>query len=166
MKFLEMRVSGVIVDPSTYIPMLILKDMEEKRTLPIWVGIMEAAAILAELENIKPDRPMTHDLMNNIISALGAKIKKVAIVDLDDNIFYATLYLTNADGKLIKLDARPSDAIAIAMRSHVPILVNESIITKARVIDLSADSMKNKSSAELRSFLENLSAEDFGKYKM
>ncbi|MDH3976406.1 MAG: bifunctional nuclease family protein [Deltaproteobacteria bacterium] len=166
MKFLEMRVSGVIVDPSTYIPMVILKDMEEKKTLPVWVGIMEAAAILTSLESIKSDRPMTHDLAKNIISTLGADVQKVAITDLYDNVFYATLYLSDAKGELIELDARPSDAIAIAMRSFAPILVNESIIDKARVIDLSAESMKSKSSAELRSILENLSAEDFGKYKM
>lgn len=166
MKLLEMRVSGVIIDPSTYIPMVILKDMEEKKTLPIWVGIMEAAAILSELETIKPDRPMTHDLVKNVITTLGAEVQKVAITDLYDNVFYATLYLSDAKGDSVEVDARPSDAIAIAMRSSVPILVNESIIGKAKVIDLSAGSMKNKSSEELRSILENLSAEDFGKYKM
>jgi len=166
MKFLDMKVTGVIVDPSTYIPMVILKDMEEENTLPIWVGIMEAAAILTELESIKPDRPMTHDLAKNIVSLLGAEVRKVAITDLSDNVFYATLYLSDAEGELVEVDARPSDAIAIAMRSDVPILVNENIISKARVIDLSSDSMKNKSSSELESILESLSAEDFGKYKM
>ena len=166
MKFLDMKVTGVIVDPTTFVPMVILKDMEEKKTLPIWVGIMEAASILTELEKIEPDRPMTHDLAKNIISLLGATVQKVAITDFYDNVFYATLFLKDGGGEVLELDARPSDAIAIAMRSRVPILVNESVVAKARVVDLSTASMKGKSNAELKGILESLSAEDFGKYKM
>ena len=166
MKFLDMKVTGVIVDPTTFIPMVILKDMEEKKTLPIWVGVLEAASILTELESIESDRPMTHDLAKNIISLLGAKVQKVAITDFCDNIFYATLYLSDAEGDVVEVDARPSDAIAIAMRSGVPILVNETVITEARVVDLSAGSMKGKSNAELKNILGSLTAEDFGKYKM
>jgi len=166
MKFIDMKVTGVIVDSSSHVPMVILKDMEEKNVLPILVGIMEAASILTELENTEIDRPMTHDLIKDIIGSLGSSVKKVKLTTLEDNIFYASIHIVLPTGESVEVDSRPSDAIALAMRCSVPILVNESIIAKSRIVDFSADTVKDKSSEELTSILENLSEEDFGKYKM
>lgn len=166
MKFFEMKVSGVAVDPSSFVPMIILKDFGEKNTLPIWVGVMEAAAVLSELENFEIERPMTHDLMKNIIENMDAEVQKVTITDLVDNIFYAAIYIHTAAGAMLEIDARPSDAIALAMRCRVPILASENVIFKARVIDLRTEAFKERSPEELAHILESLSAEDFGKYKM
>jgi len=166
MKFIDMKVTGVIVDSSSHVPMVILKDMEEKNVLPILVGIMEAASILTELENTEIDRPMTHDLIKDIIGSLGSSVKKVKLTTLEDNVFYASIQIVLPTGESVEVDSRPSDAIALAMRCSVPILVNESIIAKSRIVDFSADTVKDKSSEELTSILENLSEEDFGKYKM
>ena len=166
MKFIDMKVTGVIVDSSSLVPMVILKDMDEKNVLPILVGIMEAASILTELENTEIDRPMTHDLIKDIIGSLGSSVKKVKLTSLEDNVFYASIHIVLPSGESVEVDSRPSDAIALAMRCSVPILVNESIIAKSRIVDLSVDTVNDKSSEELTSILENLSEEDFGKYKM
>lgn len=166
MKFIDMKVTGVIVDSSSLVPMVILKDMDEKNVLPILVGIMEAASILTELENTEIDRPMTHDLIKDIIGSLGSSVKKVKLTTLEDNVFYASIHIVLPTGESVEVDSRPSDAIALAMRCSVPILVNESIIAKSRIVDLSVDTVNDKSSEELTSILENLSEEDFGKYKM
>ena len=170
MKFIDMKVTGVIVDSSSLVPMVILKDMDEKNVLPILVGLMEAASILAELENTEIDRPMTHDLIKDIIGSLGSSVKKVLLTTLEDNVFYASIHIVLPSGESVEVYSRPSDAIALAMRCGVPILVNESIIAKSRIVDLSldlsADTVKDKSGEELTSILENLSEEDFGRYKM
>ncbi len=166
MKYLEMRVSGVVVDSSSSVPMVILEDMEEKNVLPICIGIMEAAAILAELEQVEIERPMTHDLARSMLSALDATLYKITIDDLRDNVFYATVYLRSSDGETVEVDSRPSDAIALALRCGAPILVNEDVIFRARVVDLRAENIRGRSPEELTRILENMSAEDFGKYKM
>lgn len=166
MKFIDMKVTGVIVDSSSLVPMVILKDMDEKNVLPILIGIMEAASILTELENTEIDRPMTHDLIKEIIGSLGSSVKKVLLTTLEDNVFYASIHIVSPSGEAVEVDSRPSDAIALAMRCGVPISVNESIISKSRIVDLSLDTVKDKNSEELTSVLENLSEEDFGKYKM
>lgn len=166
MKFIDMKVTGVIVDSSSLVPMVILKDMDEKNVLPILVGIMEAASILTELENTELERPMTHDLIKDIVGVLGSSVKKVKLTSLEDNVFYASIDIVLPTGESVEVDSRPSDAIALAMRCSVPILVNESIIAQSRIVDLSVDTVKDKSGEELTSILENLSEEDFGKYKM
>ena len=166
MKFIDMKVTGVIVDSSSLVPMIILKDMEEKNVLPILVGIMEAASILTELENTELERPMTHDLIKDIVGVLGSSVKKVKLTSLEDSVFYASIDIVLPTGESVEVDSRPSDAIALAMRCSVPILVNESIIAQSRIVDLSVDTVKDKSGEELTSILENLSEEDFGKYKM
>lgn len=170
MKFIDMKVTGVIVDSSNLVPVVILKDMDEKNVLPILVGIMEAASILTELEKTEIDRPMTHDLIKDIIGSLGSSVKKVLLTSLEDNIFYASIHIALPTGESVEVDSRPSDAIALAMRCSVPILVNESIIAKSKIVDLSVDlsgdTVKEKSGEELTSILENLSEEDFGRYKM
>ena len=170
MKFIDMKVTGVIVDSSNLVPVVILKDMDEKNVLPILVGIMEAASILTELEKTEMDRPMTHDLLKDIIGSLGSSVEKVLLTALEDNVFYASIHIALPTGESVEVDSRPSDAIALAMRCSVPILVNESIIAKSKIVDLSAalsiDTVKEKSGEELTSILENLSEEDFGRYKM
>ncbi len=161
-----MKVTGLTIDPFTNMPIIILKDLEEKMALPIWIGLIEASAIATELEKIQLARPMTHDLMKNILSELEVKVEKVEINDLADNTFYASVYL-NSGGKQLLMDSRPSDAIAIALRTNAPIFVEKKVMEKSRRIDLSKmgdqDSAKKQKWAEI---LENLSPEDFGKYKM
>ena len=163
---IEMKVTGLTIDPFTSMPIIILKDMDEKSALPIWVGLIEASAIATELENIKLSRPMTHDLMKNMLEALGVKISKVVVSELHDNTFYAHIIL-DQKGKEIDLDSRPSDAIALALRTKAPIFVDKEVIAKSRKIDLSKDGMDDSAKKQKwTEILENLSPEDFGKYKM
>ena len=165
-EMIKMKVTGLTIDPFTSMPIIILKDMDEKCALPIWIGLIEASAIATELEHIKLTRPMTHDLMKNIISQAGLTVVKIEVNDLSDNTFYAKVTL-NSGGKEVDLDSRPSDAIAIALRTDAPIYVAKHVIDKSRKIDLSQE----ESSGEQRKkrwaeILENLSPDDFGKYKM
>ncbi len=164
--FVEMKVTGLTIDPFTSMPIIILKDLDEKCALPIWIGLIEASAIATELEHIQLSRPMTHDLLKNILEALAVSVKRVEVSDLADNTFYARITLAR-EGSDHVMDARPSDAIAIALRTHSPIFVARTVIEKSRKIDLAregaGDEMKKQKWAEI---LENLSPDDFGKYKM
>ncbi len=164
---IEMKVTGLTIDPFTNMPIIILKDMEEKSALPIWIGLIEASAIATELEKIKLARPMTHDLMKNVLGVLGVRVIKVEVNDLCDNTFYARIFLTRED-KEFMIDARPSDAIALALRVGAPIYVDRKVIEKSRQIDLGKDEATGDKSGQQKwaEFLENLSPEDFGKYKM
>lgn len=165
-KMVEMKVTGLTIDPFTSMPIIILKDLEEKCALPIWIGLIEASAIATELESIQLSRPMTHDLLKNILDAMGVSVDKVEVNDLADNTFYARVLLKRK-GEEHSMDARPSDAIAIALRTKAPIFVARHVIEKSRKIDLAKEGaeeeMKKQKWAEI---LENLSPEDFGKYKM
>jgi len=165
--FIEMKVSGLTMDPITNTPIVILKDLEEKKAIPIWIGIFEASAIATEIEKITFSRPMTHDLLNEILKVLKAVVLRVEIHDLRNNTFFANIQLLT-DGSVIVVDARPSDAIAIALRASAPIFVDTKVIEKSRTVDFGTkmtdlDRLKKEKLAE---FLENLSPEDFGKYKM
>ena len=165
--FIEMKVSGLTMDPIINTPIVILKDLEEKRAIPIWIGIFEASAIATEIEKITFSRPMTHDLLNEILKLLKAEVIRVEIHDLRNNTFFANLHL-RLHGEPIVVDARPSDAIAIALRAGAPIFVEDRVIDKSRNVDIGTkmadlDKLKKEKLAE---FLENLSPEDFGKYKM
>ena len=165
--FIEMKVSGLTMDPITNTPIVILKDLEEKKAIPIWIGIFEASAIATEIEKITFSRPMTHDLLNEILKVLKAEVLRVEIHDLRNNTFFANIQLLT-DGNVIVIDARPSDAIAIALRAGAPIFVDTKVIEKSRNVDFGTkmtdlDRLKKEKLAE---FLENLSPEDFGKYKM
>ncbi len=165
--FIEMKVSGLTMDPITNTPIVILKDLEEKRAIPIWIGIFEASAIATEIEKITFSRPMTHDLLHEILKALKAEVMRVEIHDLRNNTFFANIQLLT-EGNLIVVDARPSDAIAIALRAGASIFVDSNVIEKSRNVDFGTkmtdlDRLKKEKLAE---FLENLSPEDFGKYKM
>jgi hypothetical protein len=165
--FREMKVSGLTIDPFTNTPIIILKDLEEKSVLPIWIGLLEASAIATELENIQLPRPMTHDLVRNILDKLKVEVKKVEVVDLKDNTFFANLHLMVSQ-KTIVLDARPSDAIALALRTKAPIFVNEKVIEKSRKVSLGKFKMdaKKTESDRWKEILESMSPDDFGKYKM
>jgi hypothetical protein len=162
--FKEMKVRGIALDPFTNVPIVILKD-ENDNTLPIWIGILEASAIATELEKIQFPRPMTHDLMKSILDKLNVKILKIEVTDLKNNTFYALIHLLK-DDRHYEIDARPSDALALALRTNSPIFVEDSVIEKSKRIDLSKDKEDGKESDKWKELLENLSPEDFGKYKM
>lgn len=164
----EMRVTGLTIDPFTNMPIIILKDAEEKSALPIWIGLIEASAIATELEKIQLARPMTHDLMKNILQTLGVRVEKVEVNDLLDNTFYARIYLA-IDGKEFVIDSRPSDAIALALRASAPIFVEKKVIEKSRQVDLSKEGREGEKKGDREKWseiLENLNPGDFGKYKM
>lgn len=163
---IHMKVTGLTIDPFTNMPIIILKDFQEKMALPIWIGLIEASAIATEIEKIQLARPMTHDLMKNILKEIDVKVTRVEVNDLADNTFYARIYLQK-DSKEILMDARPSDAIALALRTAAPIFVDRQVMEKSRRIDLSksSDDQKNKEQ-KWTEILENLSPDDFGKYKM
>lgn len=157
--YLQMNVSGIALDPFTNSPIVILKNQSGEKILPIWVGYMEASSIAMELEKTPRSRPITHDLMKNILDSVNYSLTKIEVTDLKDNTFYAVIYLSNKDQEIV-LDSRPSDAIAIAIRTGAPIYVNEKVIENAQNIEIDED--KNK----LKDVLENIPEEDFGKYKM
>ena len=164
---IEMKVSGLTIDPVTNTPIVILKDMEGKKVIPIWIGLFEASAIATELEKINFPRPMTHDLISEILKAIDVKVTRVEINDLKNNTFFANIYI-HKEGRNIVVDARPSDAIAIALRIDAPIFVDEKVIKKSRDVDFGTKitDLDNFKKEKLREFLDNLSPEDFGKYKM
>jgi bifunctional DNase/RNase len=163
---IRMQVFGLTIDPLTNSPILILKDLEGEKTVPIWIGLLEATAIASELENIKFSRPMTHDLMKNLMDQAGVKLAKVEICDLRDNTFFAQLFLVLRD-KEFSMDARPSDAIALALRTHAPIFVEEQVIQKSKTVDLgNKEEITSEEGKKWTEILESLSSEDFGKYKM
>ena len=164
---IEMKVTGLTIDPFTNMPIIILKDVEEKSALPIWIGLIEASAIATELEKIQLARPMTHDLMKNVLQTLEVEIQKIEVNDLCDNTFYARIYLRH-DGKEYVIDSRPSDAIALALRAGAPIFVDKKVIEKSRNIDLGKEGKEGGKGERQKwsEILENLNPEDFGKYKM
>lgn len=161
-----MKVYGLTIDPFTNVPIVILKDEEEQHTLPVWIGVLEASAIASELEKVQFSRPMTHDLLNEILKAVDASIKKIEVVDLKENVYYATIHMELKDAGSYKLDARPSDAIAIALRANAPIFVDTSVIEKSRSVDFAEAEKKGRGSKDFLETLEDLSPGDFGKYKM
>jgi bifunctional DNase/RNase len=159
---IEMTIKGLMVDPITNMPIIILRDKDGQRVLPIWVGVFEANAIALQIENVTTPRPMTHDLLKNVIQDLKARIQKIVVSDLKENTFYALIYL-DAAGETVAIDARPSDAIALALRAHAPIFVEDTVIASAKTVDL----VPEKGDAErLQKWLESLDPDDLGKYKM
>ena len=159
---IEMTIKGLMVDPVTNMPIVILKDKDGDRVLPIWVGIFEANAIALQIENVATPRPMTHDLLRNIITDLEGRVDRVVVCDLKDNTFYAIIHLT-VRGERVAIDARPSDAIALALRTRSPILVEEKVIDNAKTVDLTPDKGDTE---RLQKWLESLDPDDMGKYKM
>ena len=159
---IEMTIKGLMVDPVTNMPIIILRDKEGQKVLPIWVGIFEANAIALQIENVQTPRPMTHDLLKNVIDDLHAHVQRVVVCALKENTFYATIYI-RVDGRLQAVDARPSDAIALALRTRSKIFVEHTVIENARSVEMSRDSMDV---GRLQKWLENLSEDELGKYKM
>jgi len=158
----EMSIKGLMVDPITNMPIVVLQDGEGRRVLPIWVGIFEANAIALQIENIATPRPMTHDLLRNVIQDLRADVQKIVVSDLKENTFYALIHLL-VGGELVLIDARPSDAIALALRVRVPIFAEEQVIDNAKSLDITPDT---GDSERLQKWLEALDPEELGKYKM
>jgi bifunctional DNase/RNase len=158
----EMKIRGLMVDPSTQQPIVILKDLEGNTVLPIWVGLFEASAIALEVEKATTPRPMTHDLLRNMIMGLNAQVQRVVVSELRNDTFFAVIWLQQG-GETITIDARPSDALALALRSDCPIFVSEDVLRTAKVIPNPAD---QASPEDLKNWLENLNDEDLGRYKM
>ncbi|HOC18960.1 MAG TPA: bifunctional nuclease family protein [Vicinamibacterales bacterium] len=159
---IEMTIKGLVVDPITNMPIIVLRDAEGQRVLPIWVGIFEANAIALRIENISTPRPMTHDLLRNVIEDLNGVVRKIVVSDLKDNTFYALIYV-EVGGQTLAIDSRPSDAIALALRADAPIFVEETVLDNAKGIDFSTD---KADSERLQKWLESLDPEELGKYKM
>ena len=159
---IEMSIKGLMLDPITNTPIVLLHDSEGQRVLPIWVGPLEANAIVLQIENISSPRPMTQDLLRNVIQGLNGNVKKVVVSAFKENTFYATIHLLAGD-KAIIVDARPSDAIALALRTCAPIFAEDSVISAAKA----NDTVPGKGASErLQKWLEGLDPDDLGKYKM
>jgi bifunctional DNase/RNase len=157
--FLEMKVAGIALDPFTNTPIVILKDLSGEKTLPIWIGFMEASSIAIEMEKTPRTRPLTHDLVKNLLEAAECSIARIDVTELRDNTFYAEIHLV-INGEVKKIDSRPSDAIALALRMGSPIYVNDEVIEQSRKIEIDLES------DEVKKLLENIPEHQFGKYKM
>ena len=163
-ELMEVKVMGIVVDPKASNPVVVLVDLAGQKVLPIWVGVFEAEAISRGLEDVVTLRPMTHDLMKQILDTFQAFLTRVVISDIKGNTFYANLYL-NIEGKEIIVDSRPSDAIALAVRVKAPIFVAESVIEATKQMGILASNLL-EGGDELKTIIENMKPEDFGKYKM
>jgi bifunctional DNase/RNase len=160
---IEVRIRGLMMDPSTNMPIVVLKDVGSDTVMPIWVGIFEANAIAIEIEKVSAPRPMTHDLARNLLRNMNAQLEKIVITELRDDTFFAVLWIRQ-DDELITMDARPSDAIALALRADCPIFVSEQVMQSAKLN--MAGPPEGPTAEELRGWLEGLNDEDLGRYKM
>jgi len=159
---IRMKVKGLVVDPISKMPIAVLEDMSSERLLPIWIGVFEANAIALKIENISTPRPMTHDLLKNVLDEFAIAVEKVVVTDVRDNTFYALVYCRHNE-RSFTIDSRPSDAIALALRTEAPIFVEEEVVKKAHSLKFDENL---EDSEKLKKWLENLKPEDFGKYKM
>jgi bifunctional DNase/RNase len=157
----EMKIRGLLMDPVTNTPIVILRDSGSETVLPIWVGVYEANAIALEIEKVSTPRPMTHDLIKNVLAGLDARVHKVVVTELKEETFYAVIWMER-DGKIISVDSRPSDALALALRVDCPIFVEEEVLKTSK----KATATSETTSEELRKWLEGLNDEDLGHYKM
>ena len=158
----EMTIKGLMIDPITNMPIIILRDEEGQRILPIWVGVFEANAIALQIENVQTPRPMTHDLLKNVIDDLAGQVERIVVTELKENTFYAIIHIRSSE-RAIAIDARPSDAIALALRTHSPIFVEDAVIQGARSVEADKDPTDV---GRLQKWLEGLSDDELGKYKM
>ncbi len=168
---IQMAVGGLTLDPVTKTPIVILKDMDNKINLPIWIGLLEATAMATELEGIKMARPMTHDLLKNILGEMGCAVESIEITELKENTYYALVYL-NVAGRELVIDSRPSDAIALALRTKSPIYVAKAVLEASSILQQSeegkestVENVSNMSKEKWAEILEKMSPDDF-KYKM
>jgi bifunctional DNase/RNase len=158
----EMKIRGLMMDPVTNMPIVILKDSDGSSVLPIWVGIYEANAIALEIEKVTTPRPMTHDLIRNLLLGLETRVHKVVVNDLKDDTFYALIWIEK-EGQIISIDSRPSDALALALRVDCPIFVEDEVLKNSKVASAASEKVNNE---ELRRWLENLNDDETGRYKM
>src|SRR5579885_1237091 len=158
----EMKIRGLMMDPVTNMPIVILKDLSSSTVLPIWVGIYEANAIALEIEKVATPRPMTHDLIKSLLLGLSTGVRKVVVNELKEDTFYALIWL-DRDGEMISVDSRPSDALALALRLDCPIFVDDEVLKSSKVAASVSDKVNNE---ELKRWLEGLNDEDLGRYKM
>src|SRR5436309_15812022 len=158
----EMTIRGLMLDPTSNIPIVILKDVGGETVLPIWVGVYEANAIALEMEKVSTPRPMTHDLIKNVLMGLETKVHKVVVTELREDTFYAVIWLDHG-GEVISVDSRPSDALALALRVDCPIFVDDLVLKSSKLATNATDRVTTE---ELRKWLEGLSDDDLGKYKM
>jgi uncharacterized protein len=161
---IEVRIRGLMMDPATNMPIVVLKDLASDTVMPIWVGIFEANAIAIEIEKMAAPRPMTHDLTRNLVQHLNGELERIVITEIKDDTFYAVLWLRQG-GEQIAVDARPSDAIALALRADCPIFVAEHVMASAR-LNPNANPAEGPTAEQLRTWLEGLNDEDLGRYKM
>jgi uncharacterized protein len=159
---IEMKIRGLMMDPVTQMPIVVLKETNTDTVLPIWVGVYEANAIALEIEKVNPPRPMTHDLLKNLLVGLEAQVHKVVVTELKEDTFYAVIWLQR-NGQIISIDSRPSDALALALRMDCPIFVDEEVLKNSKLVANMSDRV---TSEELRKWLEGLNDEDLGRYKM
>jgi hypothetical protein len=159
---IEMTIRGLMVDPITNMPIVVLRENDGSRVLPIWVGVFEANAIALQIENVETPRPMTHDLLKSVIADLSGEVERVVVCELKENTFYATIDIRAPRG-VVSIDARPSDAIALALRTGTQIFVEEAVIQSARNVDADNESVDV---GRLQKWLEGLSDDELGKYKM
>jgi len=159
---IEMKIKGLVVDPISKMPIVVLEDLSSEKILPIWIGVFEANAIALKIENISTPRPMTHDLLKNILDKLEISIMKIVVNDVRNNTFYALIHCL-CQNKKVLIDSRPSDAIALALRINAPIFVEDEVVKKAHSLKFDENL---EDSERLKKWLENLKPEDFGKYKM
>jgi uncharacterized protein len=168
--YLEMKVAGIALDPTNNAPIVVLRDLEGKYVLPIWIGIMEASSIAAALEGVRYSRPMTHDLFKSMVDSLGARVEKIEVVDIRDNVFYALITI-EFNGSSLAIDARPSDAIAIALRMNCSIFVADHVVREAIRVDAAREPSGKvmvgfeQDKEKLKEILEKMNPEDFGKFK-
>jgi bifunctional DNase/RNase len=168
---IEMKVAGLTIDPFTNMPIIILKDLGDQHAVPIWIGLVEASAIATELEKIQLSRPMTHDLLKNILDTLEVRVMRIEVNDLRDNTFFASIFLGTGGGTL-EIDSRPSDAIALALRTGATIFIAQHVIDKARKVDLQEREkqvgrpLTEEEKGKWAEILESMPPEQFGKYKM
>src|SRR5712671_2557563 len=158
----EMKIRGLMMDPVTNMPIVVLKDVGSDTVLPIWVGVYEANAIALEIEKVTTPRPMTHDLIKNVLTGLDALVHKVVVTELKDDTFFAVIWLER-EGHVVSIDSRPSDALALALRVDCPIFVEDQVLKNSKQ---ATNLSERATSDELRKFLEGLSDDDLGKYKM
>jgi bifunctional DNase/RNase len=159
---IEMKIRGLMMDPVTNLPIVILKDIGSETLLPIWVGVFEANAIALEIEKVATPRPMTHDLIRSVLTGLDAFVHRVVVTELRDDTFYAVIWVER-NGQIISIDSRPSDALALALRADCPIFVDEEVLKVSK----SASSVSERlGDEELKKWLEGLNDDDLGKYKM
>lgn len=162
MQELRVEIKGLMLDPTSNVPIVILRDIQSQLFLPIWIGVFEANAIALRIEGVEPPRPMTHDLLRSVLDNLGAEVEKIVISDLKESTFFAMIHIRQGE-QTVAIDARPSDAIALALRSNAPIFVLRSVLDKAQAVDLATEISDEE---KLKKWLEEISPEELGKWTM